>query len=65
MVDVVLKSNASMSVEQYTQWLEHLNKQSDDTNFVIIPDIFDIITVNPKYDDKGVESVQNRTRRLP
>lgn len=53
MVDVVLKSNASMSIEQYTQWLEYLNKQSDDTNFVIIPDIFDIVTVNPKYDDKG------------
>lgn len=50
MVDVILKSNASMSIEQYTQWLEYLNKQSDDTNFVIIPDIFDIVTVNPKYD---------------
>lgn len=46
MIDIVLKSKASIPINEMTGWIEHLNKQSNNINFIFIPDIFDIVIIN-------------------
>lgn len=46
MIDIVLKSKASIPINKMAGLIEHLNKQSNNINFILIPDIFDVVIIN-------------------
>lgn len=46
MDEVILKAKNPLKWEEYRNWKEVLNAQSNSTRFIIIPENFDIITIN-------------------